>query len=68
MLIPHQELDDETLNNLIESIVLREGTDYGDQELTLEQKVGIVRQQLQRGEAAIEYSQVHDSVNIISLR
>ncbi|SPZ01389.1 Uncharacterised protein family (UPF0270) [Proteus mirabilis] len=39
MIIPWQELSTETLDNLIESFVLREGTDYGMQEKTLEQKV-----------------------------
>ena len=38
MIIPWNELSTETLDNLIESFVLREGTDYGIQEKTLEQK------------------------------
>ena len=32
MLIPWQDLSPETLENLIESFVLREGTDYGEHE------------------------------------
>ncbi len=43
MIIPWQELSTETLDNLIESFVLREGTDYGMQEKTLEQKVADVK-------------------------
>ncbi len=66
MIVPHKELDNETLTNLIESIVLREGTDYGDIELSLEEKVLLVKQQLQDGIALIEYSEEHESVNIIS--
>jgi uncharacterized protein YheU (UPF0270 family) len=46
--------------------VLREGTDYGDIELSLEEKVLLVKQQLQDGIALIEYSEEHESVNIIS--
>ena len=38
MIIPWQDLAPETLDNLIESFVLREGTDYGEQERSLEQK------------------------------
>ena len=68
MLIPYQLLDSETLQNLIESIVLREGTDYGEQELSLQEKVVLVLQQLQSGEAQIEYSEDNESVNIISTR
>ena len=52
MLIPWQDLSPETLENLIESFVLREGTDYGEHERTLEQKVSDVKRQLQCGEAA----------------
>ena len=46
MLIPWQDLSPETLENLIESFVLREGTDYGEHERTHEQKVADVKRQL----------------------
>ncbi|MDU3718311.1 MAG: YheU family protein, partial [Klebsiella michiganensis] len=39
MIIPWQDLDPETLDNLIESFVLREGTDYGEHERSLTDKV-----------------------------
>lgn len=51
MIIPRQDLDPETLDNLIESFVLREGTDYGEYERSLADKVADVKQQLKRGEA-----------------
>lgn len=50
MIIPWQELATDTLNSLIESFVLREGTDYGEHERSLEQKVEDVRRQLKNGE------------------
>jgi len=65
MIVPFAQLEEETLTNLIESIVLREGTDYGAQELSLEEKVAMVKQQLQEGSAVLEYSEEHESVNII---
>lgn len=65
MIIPWQELSTETLDNLIESFVLREGTDYGMQEKTLEQKVADVKKQLVSGEAVLVWSELHESVNII---
>jgi uncharacterized protein YheU (UPF0270 family) len=68
MIVPYQHLDSETLSNLIESIVLREGTDYGEVEMSLEQKVLLVIRQLEQGRAALEYSEEHESVNIIELR
>jgi len=64
MIIPWQDIDPETLNNLIEHFVLREGTDYGESELTMEQKVQHVRQQLAAGEAVIVFSELHESVDI----
>ena len=50
MIIPWQDLDPETLDNLIESFVLREGTDYGEHERSLTDKVADVKQQLKSGE------------------
>lgn len=65
MIIPWNELSTETLDNLIESFVLREGTDYGIQEKTLEQKVTDVKKQLKSGEAVLVWSELHESVNIM---
>ena len=65
MIIPWKELDAETLDNLIESFVLREGTDYGEQERSLAQKVEDVRRQLITGEAVLVWSELHETVNIM---
>ena len=43
MIVPWQELAPETLENLIESYVLREGTDYGSHEKSLQDKVNDVK-------------------------
>ncbi|NMM41050.1 YheU family protein [Pseudoalteromonas arctica] len=66
MIIPHEQLDKDTLYNLIESYVLREGTDYGDVEYSMEAKVAQVKQQLHNGEAMLFFSELHESVTIIS--
>jgi uncharacterized protein YheU (UPF0270 family) len=66
MIIPYEQISADTLDNIIEAFVLREGTDYGDIEYTLEQKVEQVKQQLAAGEAFIEYSEEHESVTIIA--
>ncbi|NKI75645.1 YheU family protein [Dickeya sp. CFBP 2040] len=68
MIIPWQELAAETLQNLIESFILREGTDYGEQECTLEDKVAEVRQQLEQGEVVLVWSELHETVNIMPRR
>ncbi|UGA54591.1 YheU family protein [Vibrio sp. VB16] len=64
MIIPWQEIDSETLENLIKEFVLREGTDYGQSETTLDDKVSQVRTQLKTGEAVIVFSELHETVDI----
>ena len=66
MIIPFEQLDKDTLYNLIESYVLREGTDYGKQEVSIQSKVAQVNQQLRNGEAMVFFSELHESVSIIS--
>jgi len=65
MIIPWQELAPETLDSLIESFVLREGTDYGEHERSLVDKVSDVKQQLKSGEAVLVWSELHETVNIM---
>ncbi|EJL82954.1 YheU family protein [Pantoea sp. BIGb0393] len=65
MIIPWQELEADTLENLIETFVLREGTDYGEQERSLLQKVADVRRQLERGDVVLVWSELHESINIM---
>ena len=62
--IPAAELAPEILQALVESFVLREGTDYGTQEVTLASKVAQVVRQLQRGEARIVFDPATESVDI----
>ncbi|NDL64502.1 YheU family protein [Acerihabitans arboris] len=65
MIIPWEQIDPETLYNLIESFVLREGTDYGEQEKSLAQKVEDVKRQLNSGEAVVVWSELHENINIM---
>lgn len=65
MIIPWQKIEQQTLNNLIESFVLREGTDYGEHECSLEQKVEDIRRQLKNGEVVLVWSELHETVNIM---
>lgn len=66
MLIPLDQLPAETLHAIIEQFVLSEGTDYGESEVSLDQKVAQVHQQLINKEAFIVYSELHETVNIMS--
>lgn len=55
MRIPHQALNPDTLRNLIEEYVTREGTDYGERLYSLDDKVTQVLQQLAQGEVVLLY-------------
>jgi uncharacterized protein YheU (UPF0270 family) len=68
MIIPYETIDTETLQSLVESFVLREGTDYGEVEMSLQDKVDEILAQLVQGDVVIEYSEEHESVNIIQGR
>jgi len=53
--IPWQSLSDEALNSVIQEFVLREGTEYGASEVSLEQKVTQVLAQLKSGKVVISF-------------
>lgn len=65
MVVPHTALAAEVLRAVIESFVLREGTDYGEQELSLDEKVARVIRQLERREAQIVFAPHTESVSIL---
>ena len=64
MIIPHRMLSPEALRGVLEAFVIREGTDYGVQEVSLETKVMQVRQQLDEGTAVIVYDEETSSWTI----
>ena len=66
--IPFTELAPDTLRNVIESFVLREGTDYGEHDFSLEQKVAHVMRQLTRGEARIVFDATSESIDIVRVK
>ncbi|EHY1014444.1 YheU family protein [Vibrio vulnificus] len=64
MIVPWQQISPEALSNLIREFVLREGTDYGESEHSLEEKIAQVQQQLECGEAVVVFSELHETVDI----
>ncbi len=65
VVVPHGELAPELLRAVVESYVLREGTDYGEREIALDDKVARVIAQLKRGEAQIVFDPDTDTVSIV---
>ncbi len=66
--VPHRELPPETLRAVVESFVLREGTEYGERDVALEVKVEQVMLQLERGEVKILFDPASESVDIVVCR
>ena len=62
--IPHTSLSADALRGVIESFVLREGTEYGEADVDLDTKVHNVITQLSNGKAAIVYDPNTDSIDI----
>ena len=65
MIIPITDLTEATLFSIIEGFVLREGTEYGEADVSLADKVQQVFAQLTLGDVLLVYSELHETVNII---
>jgi uncharacterized protein len=66
--IPYTELSEEALRGVLESFVLREGTEYGERDFSLDQKVAQVTRQLRRGEAHIVFDPQTETIDIVVVR
>lgn len=65
MIIPLEQLPTETLLAIIEDFILREGTEYGAEDVSKQAKIAQVTKQLEQGSAVLVYSELHESVNIL---
>jgi uncharacterized protein YheU (UPF0270 family) len=65
IVVPHTELSADALLGVIESFVLREGTDYGERDVPFETKIMQVRRQLERHEAEIVFDPNTETVGIV---
>lgn len=68
VVVPWEQLEAVTLRRVAESFVTREGTDYGEREVTLSQKTDEVLAQLRRGEAQILFSIEEETLDIVPVR
>ncbi|MAC13187.1 MAG: hypothetical protein CL539_00720 [Alcanivorax sp.] len=65
IIVPWKDLPADTLTNLIEEFVTRDGTDYGDQEIPTATKVEQVRNQLKKQEAFVVFDEITESVSVM---
>ena len=65
LIVPWKDIPADTLDNLIEEFVTRDGTDYGDYEIATSTKVEQVRQQLKQGDAFVVFDEATESVSVM---
>ena len=66
--VPYERLDPETLQNVIQEFVTRDGADWGEVGGTLEDKIGQVMQQLRNRKVKVVFEMKSQTVNIVVCR
>ncbi|MFD1384217.1 YheU family protein [Rhodanobacter aciditrophus] len=64
--IPFDSLDPDTLVNVLNDIVSRDGTDYGDYELSTERKREQALRALKNGEAVLVFDTESETIQLVS--
>jgi uncharacterized protein len=65
IIIPYQSLAPDLLRAVLEEYISREGTDYGEYELTLAEKVELLMPKIKSGEVLIVFDQASESVQLL---
>ena len=65
VVIPMSSLKEDILEGIMKDFILREGTDYGMEDFTLEQKLAQVRKLLSSGKAGIYFDPNTESCTIL---
>lgn len=66
--IPIDRLDEETLRRIVEEFVLREGTDYGLEEVRLDTKISQVMKQVTQGDVRVFFDPESESVTLLKTK
>jgi len=64
--IPLDRLSQKLLAGIIEEFIQREGTDYGANEVALDDKIQQVKKQIQRGDVVITFDQQTETCNLLT--
>lgn len=65
VVVPLAKISEEALSGLINEFILREGTDYGAREFSLEEKYTQIRKQLVSGNVLIVFDTAEQTASII---
>lgn len=66
MIIPYNELSEDALQALIEDFVTRDGTDYGQDEMSMQDKAAHLLALLKTGEVLISYNEDTETCGLVS--
>jgi uncharacterized protein len=66
--VPYDRINPDTLRNLIQEFVTRDGADWGDAGCTLEDKVEEVLQQLRKKKVKVVFDLKSQTANIVVCR
>lgn len=66
MIIPYNELSEEALQALIEDFVTRDGTDYGQEEMCMQDKAANLLARLEKGDLMITYNEEAGSCGLVT--
>lgn len=66
LIIPPEKIEPGILENILESYIAREGTDYGETELSMQDKLNILRPQVEQGEVLIVYDDDSESLTLMT--
>ena len=66
MIIPYSALSEDTLHALIEDFVTRDGTDYGDIEMSTQVKADHLLALIKTGDLLITYNDETESCGLVS--
>ena len=66
--VPYKRLDPETLRNVIQEFVTRDGADWGEVGGTLEEKIDLVMQQLRNRKVKVVFEMESQTANIVVCR
>ncbi|CUB03051.1 YheU family protein [Marinomonas fungiae] len=66
--IPFESLERETLENVLNDIVSRDGTDYGEYDLSLEQKREQALRALKSGDAVLLFDTESETIQLVGKR
>ena len=65
LIVPPDRLDCATLEAIAQDFVTRDGTDYGEREVSTRDKVAQILTLIRRGEVLLAYDEETESINLI---